>query len=83
MIEESLFKYILKISGQFFFQSIPAPGLELEFLMVLGSSFDEAFDQWGNALKKYHNKKDICDDSLTSNYLGILSCFVALLFLHC
>ena len=63
-----------------FFQEIPAPGLELEFIMVLGSSFDDAFDKWGNALLNYHSKPQN-SETLTSQYLGtvfIFACFTSI-----
>jgi hypothetical protein len=44
--------------------------LELEFIAVSGSGFDDAFDRWGNALLKYHSKSKR-SDSFFSKYLGM------------
>jgi len=51
-------------------QEIPAPGLELEFVFVFGSSFDDAFERWGDILLRYHDKKKDNSGSIASDYLG-------------
>ena len=37
-------------------QSIPKDETELKFIMTVGSTFDDAFTRWGNALLKYNGK---------------------------
>ena len=38
-------------------QSIPKDETELKFIMTVGSTFDDAFTRWGNALLKYNGKR--------------------------
>ena len=48
-----------------------APGLQLETVMVYGTTFDEAFQRWGEVLMQYHGKVPITEDEdFTSNYLS-------------
>ena len=40
-------------------QSIPKDETELKFIMTVGSTFDDAFTRWGNALLKYNGKRQV------------------------
>ncbi len=45
------------------------PGLSLEFILVYGNSFAEAYERWGDALMAYHGKTRAGED-IVSDYLG-------------
>lgn len=52
-------------------RTIPAPGLDLEMVMVFGNSFDQAFQRWGQVLTTYSGKSvDIQAPSLVADYIG-------------
>ena len=50
-------------------QSIPKDETELKFIMTVGSTFDDAFTRWGNALLKYNGKRFLAT-SLGEQFLG-------------
>jgi hypothetical protein len=58
-----------KASFERYMKMTLSAGLELEFVVVAGSSFDEAFDSWGSTLLKYHGKQSR-QESIISKYLG-------------
>ena len=48
-----------------------AAGTKIEFVMVAGNTFDEAFSRWGTALRTYHGKKKLPFQlDLARKYLG-------------
>lgn len=49
--------------------AVPAPGLKLEYVVVYGSSFGEAFARWGQVLMNYHGKTRAAEE-IVSDYLG-------------
>ena len=50
-------------------QSIPKDETELKFIMTVGSTFDDAFTRWGNALLKYNGKNMVMVD-VAREFLG-------------
>ena len=50
-------------------QSIPKDETELKFIMTVGSTFDDAFTRWGNALLKYNGKRRLWGD-VAREFLG-------------
>ena len=50
-------------------QSIPKDETELKFIMTVGSTFDDAFTRWGNALLKYNGKRFLGVD-VAREFLG-------------
>ena len=50
-------------------QSIPKDETELKFIMTVGSTFDDAFTRWGNALLKYNGKMTSLGD-VAREFLG-------------
>lgn len=50
---------------------IEAPGLDLEIIAAFGTSFHEAFENWGTYLRGYHGKVINQDkNDLVNDYLG-------------
>ena len=52
-------------------KSIPRGGMQLETVMVRGSSFSQAFSRWGEILRTYHGRPlDLNREDIVSDYLG-------------
>jgi hypothetical protein len=51
-------------------QSIPDDKVEIEFILAAGSTFEEAFDRWGSALRQYHGKDLKSQRDMARKYLG-------------
>jgi hypothetical protein len=54
----------------FYLQSIPDDKVEIEFILAAGSTFEEAFDRWGSALRQYHGKDLQSQRDMARKYLG-------------
>ena len=54
----------------FYLQSIPDDKVEIEFILAAGSTFEEAFDRWGSALRQYHGKVLQSQRDMARKYLG-------------
>ena len=52
-------------------KAVPKADTKIEFVMVAGNTFDEAFSKWGSALRKYHGKSlDGIQRDVARKYLG-------------
>ncbi len=51
-------------------QFIPDDKVEIEFILATGSTFEEAFDRWGSALRQYHGKDLQSQRDMARKYLG-------------
>ena len=53
-------------------KAVPKADTKIEFVMVAGNTFDEAFSKWGSALRKYHGKSldGIQRGDVARKYLG-------------
>ena len=51
-------------------KSIPDDQTELKYILAVGDTFDDAFNRWGIALRKFHGKNFNTPRDVTTEYLG-------------